>query len=214
MTLRRSLVLGAIVTSVTIALSACTSSDDDSSSSSQVVVKAGSPGEPNKQAKGSDVPDSMAEFNDVDQDFVEMMVPHHQQAVEMGALAKKYAKDERVVEFAARISDTQRGEIDAMQAWLEVRKLPKAELKATGHHAMHMQGMLTDAELAKLGELRGAAFDAFYVEKMIGHHQGALTMADEALSEGTDAQNRVFAADVATTQTVEIERLKGILASL
>ncbi|MRJ76996.1 DUF305 domain-containing protein [Aeromicrobium sp. SMF47] len=213
MTSVRPRVLGAVIASAVIALGACSSSDGEAKDSG-VAVRAGAPGEPNQKIDKSDVPSGEKSFNDADKDFVEMMVPHHHQAVEMAALAKKYAKDERVGEFAARIGDAQRGEIDAMQAWLEARKLPKAPLKATGHHAMHMQGMLTEADFAKLGTLRGNAFDTFYVKKMIAHHEGALAMADAALNEGTDAVNRTFAADVATTQTVEISRLKGILKRL
>lgn len=214
MTSIRPRLLGAVIASAVIALGACSGGGDDSGAEGSKVVAAGAPGEKNKAIDPSDVPSGNTDFNEVDTDFVEMMVPHHQQAVTMAALAKKYAKDARVAEFAARIGDTQRGEIEAMQAWLTARDLPKAPLEATGHHAMHMQGMLSEAELSELGTLRGSAFDTFYVEKMIGHHEGALTMADVALSEGTDPQNRVFAGDVATSQTVEIERLKGILASL
>lgn len=208
---RRVVATVGVVLTLTVA-SAC-SGDDDQPDGPAVNVP-GKVGESSRTVDPDDLTTPQDDYNEVDREFVEMMVPHHQQAVEMSALAAKHAKDSEVAGFAQRISDTQRTEIETMQSWLRDRDLPEAPLEATGGHATHMQGMLTPEQLDELAAARGTAFDKLFVRRMIAHHEGALAMADRALSDGIDTTNRGFAADVAASQSAEVARLNQILATL
>lgn len=208
---RRVVATVGVVLTLTVA-SAC-SGDDDQPDGPAVNVP-GKVGESSRTVDPDDLTTPQDDYNEVDREFVEMMVPHHQQAVEMSALAAKHAKDPEVAGFAQRISDTQRTEIETMQTWLRDRDLPEAPLEATGEHATHMKGMLTPEQLDELAAARGTAFDKLFVRRMIAHHEGALAMADRALSDGIDTTNRGFAADVAASQSAEVARLNQILATL
>lgn len=199
---------------VVLTLTVATACSGDEKKDGPVVNVPGKVGESSKTVDPDDLKTPQDEFNDVDREFVEMMVPHHQQAVEMSALAAKHAKSSEVAGFAQRISDTQKAEIDVLQSWLETRDLPKAPLTPAGDHATHMEGMLTPEQLDELAAARGAAFDRLFVRRMIAHHEGALAMADRALSDGIDTTNRGFAADVAASQSAEVTRLQQILATL
>ena len=212
MTLVRRAVAAVSVVLTLTAAAAC-SADEDEAGGPKVVVP-GEPGESSKVVDADRIETPQDEYNDADRQFVEMMVPHHQQAVVMSALAPTRAKDAQVVAFASRISDTQKAEIDALQTWLEKRDLPKASLEATGDHATHMKGMLTPEQLDQLAAARGRAFDRLFVTRMIAHHEGAIEMADQVLSDGVDTTNRAFAGDVMAAQTAEVGRLQEILKSL
>ncbi|UUI67427.1 DUF305 domain-containing protein [Aeromicrobium duanguangcaii] len=189
------------------------SADEEKDSGAPIIVP-GEVGESSKTVAPESLKTPKDDYNDVDREFVEMMVPHHQQAVEMSALAAKHARASEVKGFASRISDTQRAEIDALQGWLETRGLPKASTTPTGEHVTHMQGMLTPAQMDELAAARGRAFDRLYVKRMIAHHEGAIAMADEALSSGIDTVNRAFAGDVMASQSAEVTRLRDILLTL
>ncbi|SKB03181.1 DUF305 domain-containing protein [Aeromicrobium choanae] len=207
---RRAVATVGVVLTLTVA-AACSG---DEEKSGPVVNVPGKVGESSKTVDPDDLTTPQDEYNDVDREFVKMMVPHHQQAVEMSALAAKHAKDAAVAGFAQRISDTQKSEIDVLQGWLETRDLPKASLTPTGDHATHMDGMLTPEQMDELAAARGTAFDRLFVRRMIAHHEGALAMADQALSDGIDTTNRGFAADVAASQSAEVTRLQQILQTL
>ena len=205
----------AAAVSVVLALTAAAGcSEDTPRQDGPVVLQPGEAGEGNKRVDPDQVEPPADEFNDVDREFVEMMVPHHHQAVLMAELAKTRAKNEQVAGFAQRIGDTQKAEIDVLQAWLAARDLPKAALTPSGEHATHMAGMLTPEQLDELAAAKGTAFDKLFVERMIAHHQGAVAMADRALGDGIEAINRAFAGDVAASQTAEIERLRQIQKTL
>ena len=212
MTLVRRAVVAVSAVLVLTAAAGCSS--DDAKRDGPVVLQPGEVGEGNKRVDASSIKPLEDEYNDADRDFVEMMVPHHHQAVLMAELASSRAEDDQVARFAQRIGDTQKGEIAVLQAWLEERDLPRASLTPTGEHAEHMAGMLTQAQLDELAAARGAAFDRLFVKRMIAHHEGAVAMADRALSDGSEAINRTFAADVAATQSAEITRLREILLTL
>ena len=124
-----------------------------------------------------------------------------------------------------RIVVAQRDEIALMQTWLRDRAIAVPDAKATHMkmtmHGMEMDmlmpGMLTDEQLAQLDKARGAEFDRLFLQAMIGHHQGAITMVDELLERrGCRAGRRPvyrFASDVYADQTTEIERMQKMLAA-
>ncbi|MFI0485388.1 DUF305 domain-containing protein [Actinomadura sp. 9N215] len=208
----RIAVAGAAVAMAAGVLTGCGGGDDDPEAApSRTVVVPGRPGEPNKTRVAGPreaAPPTAAEVR-----FVQMMIPHHAQALEMSALAPDRASDRRVRSLASRIDTAQKVEIGAMKSWLEQNS--KAVLKAHGRdHGAHagMPGMATPDQLKRLRDANGAAFDKLYLTLMITHHQGALTMVKDVLDKGTDVTVQEMARDVQSTQMAEIGRMQGLLA--
>ncbi|WP_240192336.1 DUF305 domain-containing protein [Glycomyces sp. YM15] len=164
--------------------------------------------------EGGDAPASAsaeADFNDADVTFFQMMIPHHEQAVEMAELAQSQAADPEVVELAAQIAAAQQPEIDEMTGLLEEWGEPTA---MEGHDGMSMGGIATDDQMAELQAAQGADFDRLFVELMIVHHEGAVVMAEEHHAGGRNADAAAIADAVIETQTAEIATLKEIQARL
>lgn len=220
----------AVITVLALSISACSGDSDDGPDDSSTqsskgesgnIIQPGRPGEPNKTL-GPDASVDPAQWNDADAMFVQMMIPHHAQALEMCDLARTRASDRRVIELAQRIKAAQGPEIVQMSSWLQSRDLPVPESMDTesmddmgghmdmGGHQMMMPGMLSDAELRELKEASGARFDQLFVSKMIKHHQGAVTAAKDELTDGADLMALEFANDVAATQGAEIDRMQDL----
>ena len=135
--------------------------------------------------------------------FAQMMIPHHEQAVTMSELALSNTTTAEIVALATAIRDAQAPEIIQMQSWIDG--------KSESHmHDMEMGGMLTDAELAELAELKGAAFDQMFLTAMIAHHEGALDMV-EMINDSTNSEVKTLAANIVTSQSAEIEAMKALL---
>ena len=135
--------------------------------------------------------------------FAQMMIPHHEQAVTMSELALENTTDPDVLALATGIRDAQGLEIIQMQGWLDG--------KSESHmHDMEMGGMLSDAELAELAELKGAAFDQMFLTAMIAHHEGALDMV-EMINDSTNSEVKTLAANIVQSQSAEIEAMKALL---
>ena len=147
-----------------------------------------------------------------DEEFVQGMIPHHQQAVEMSALALDGRAGAAVQDLARRIQSAQDPEIVAMRGILARWGVEEDE------HAMHhsasdaaMMGMLTDDELSELASLSGEAFDKRWIQAMIMHHEGAIAMAKTVLAGGADEEVRALASSIAAAQEVEVAELKALL---
>ena len=184
------------------------------------VIQPGKPGESAKTVEPNSVSRS-EEWNQADVAFMQMMIPHHAQAVQMSKLARSRAEDRRVRILADRIGATQAPEIQAMAAWLEDRNMdvPRAgEDPAEYDHGQHghnsMMGMLTPAQMKRLAAARGPQFDRLFLRGMIKHHGGAITMAQQAASDGVDIIAGEMTADVSATQSAEITRMRDLLAGL
>jgi uncharacterized protein (DUF305 family) len=184
------------------------------------VIQPGKPGESAKSVAPNSVSRS-EEWNHTDVSFMQMMIPHHAQAVQMSKLARSRAEDERVRTLADRIRATQAPEIQAMSAWLAERNMdvPRAgEDPAKYDHGQHghnsMMGMLTPAQMKQLAAARGPRFDRLFLRGMIQHHGGAITMAQQAARDGVDIIAGEMTADVSATQSAEIARMRDLLASL
>ena len=135
--------------------------------------------------------------------FAQMMIPHHEQAVTMSELALSNTTTADIVALATAIRDAQAPEIIQMQSWIDG--------KSESHmHDMEMGGMLTDAELAELAELKGAAFDQMFLTAMIAHHEGALDMV-EMINDSTNSEVKTLAANIVQSQSAEIEAMKALL---
>ncbi|MBD5785006.1 DUF305 domain-containing protein [Cellulosimicrobium terreum] len=204
---------------------ACTGGGDEvTSTPSSVVVQPGRPGEDvtTTAPDDFDTAPSTGGWNPADVTFVTSMIGHHLQALDIAALAPERAQAPDVVALAERITAAQGPEIHALAAWLQERELPvPAEaLDGTGprvpdagheHGDGEMAGMLDADQLAALEAASGAEFDRLFLEGMIQHHQGALTMVDVVLVDGEDTYALEIAADTAAGQGAEIDRMRGML---
>jgi uncharacterized protein (DUF305 family) len=150
--------------------------------------------------------------------FMQGMIGHHAQALEMAALLPSRTSREEMKLLARRIEVSQADEIKMMRQWLAARGLAAPDAHA--HHAPGaalMPGMLTPDEMARLAQATGVAFDRLFLELMIKHHDGALIMVKELFSQpgaGQDSDIYAFASDVDADQRMEIERMGAMLAQL
>ena len=144
--------------------------------------------------------------------FAQMMIPHHEQAVEMSTLAETRASSPEITELAARIKSAQQPEIDQMTAWLEEWGLPVMPgMDAMAEHGGHgMSGMLTEEQLADLEAASGPAFDRLFAEFMIEHHEGAIDMAEDVV-DSRDPRVATLAQAILTTQAEEIAQMEAFL---
>lgn len=195
------------------------SADDQAAQAGAVTtLQPGLPGEP---AETGPAEVEEVEENHADIAFMQMMIPHHAQAIEMSGLALEHAADDRVRRLAERIKVAQGPEILAMAAWLDERgyEVPRAaEDHSKYDHGAHghgeMAGMLSEEEMAELADARGARFDRLFLRGMIAHHGGAIEMSAVATEEGADLTVQQMAADVSVTQTVEIDIMRELLRDL
>ena len=139
--------------------------------------------------------------------FLQMMIPHHEQAVVMSDLALSISKDAEVLKLAKQIKDAQAPEIIKMQGWLS-----DAGLSEDPGHSMGngMGGMLSDSDLSALKGSTGKAFDKLFLAGMIAHHEGAIDMVMMIEnSSNTDISN--LGQEIVKSQTAEIESMKELL---
>lgn len=164
-------------------------------------------------------------YAEADVAFMQGMIAHHAQALEMTALAPARTENATLLSLAQRIEQTQLAEIARMARWLEARgeTVPDtASYRAYGGHAghgahdAHMPGMLTAEQMARLAGAAGPAFDRLFLEYMISHHEGALTMVAELQAAGGGLEPEVyrFAADVDADQRAEIARMQSVLTRI
>ncbi len=183
------------------------------------IIQPGPPGQPSQvisAAKATDL--SQVEYTGADIKFMQGMIGHHAQALEMVQLLKTRTQSEDLKCLALRIELSQDDEIGMMQKWLEVRgqRVPsRTELHV--HGAQLMPGMLTPDEMKQLEQATGRDFDRLFLEGMIKHHGGALAMVRELLdTPGAAQESDVFAfvSDVEADQRMEIDRMGAMLASI
>ncbi|MFM7139862.1 MAG: DUF305 domain-containing protein [Actinomycetes bacterium] len=148
---------------------------------------------------------SNSEFSAADLHFAQMMIPHHQQAIEMSKIAFKNSKDPDVIELAKQIKDAQSPEIIQMKSWLT-----KSGLDADAPHNMMMSGMLSEAEMSELKKSNGTSFDKLFLAGMIKHHEGALLMV-QMVDESKNSEVKTLAENILTSQRIEIETMKAML---
>ena len=157
--------------------------------------------------------------------FMQHMLVHHAQAVEMVELLKTRGASETVRRMGERIARSQEAEMELMEEWLLDRGLSTSAPDPHAGHRGHapdpntplMAGMLSPAQMAELAAARGAAFDRLFLEGMIQHHQGALDMVEDLLSAPDTAEDPMlsdFASSVTADQSAEILRMQSILSEL
>ena len=176
------------------------------------LLLAGCGGSHDMDDMGMASPSSTTGASAADAMFAQMMIPHHEQAVEMSTLAETRASSPEIKELAAEIKAAQQPEIDQMTAWLEEWGMPvMSGMDAMGEHGGHgMSGMLTDDQLAELEAASGPEFDRLFAEFMILHHEGAIDMAEDVV-DSKDPRVAALAQAILTTQAEEIAQMRAFL---
>lgn len=194
--MNRKLIAAAIATTAALALTGCTiniggnDSDDDNG-------MMGNGGMLNNQSSGA--------YSGADIMFAQMMIPHHQQAVDMGTLAETRALSPEVKKLAAQIKSEQAPEITQMKGWLK-----DANASLDMGHDMGMGGMLSDTEMEALKNAKGADFDRLYLEGMIQHHKGAIHMA-QMVVDSNNAEVAKLGKAIIDSQTKQITYMESLL---
>jgi uncharacterized protein (DUF305 family) len=151
---------------------------------------------------------TLSNLNGNDIMFAQMMIPHHQQAIQMSKYALKNSTNMEIKKIASAISSGQGSEISQMKYWLSATKS-----SATMGHSMDMNGMISDSQMRTLSALKGAKFDKAFLLAMVEHHQGALEMV--TLLKGTkNSEAKKLAKDITRVQKAEIAAMKKLLVKL
>lgn len=186
----------AVVLGSTMLLAACGSSSDPGGSAADSTSAAVA---------------ASTEFNDDDVMFAQMMIPHHEQAVEMSdiALDPTVQAGAKVIELATQIKGAQDPEIAQMKSLLTEWGKPLTADDGMDHGSM-MEGMLSVEELDALATRTGTEFDAAWATAMIAHHEGAIAMAEDVLNGGVNGAVAELARAIISGQQAEIETLRAI----
>ncbi|GGQ77159.1 lipoprotein [Couchioplanes caeruleus subsp. azureus] len=207
--LRRSLLAGAAVTA-TLVLSAC---GGDSTSSDSGMNHGGMTATSSAPVSASA---GASTSNDADVTFAQSMIEHHRQAIEMAEMADGRAADAEVKDLATKVMAAQQPEIDTMTQWLTAWGKPTALPSMGGHGTDHssMPGMMSEKDMAKMRDAKGAAFDKQFLTMMIAHHEGAVEMSQQETAQGSNPEAKALAQKIITDQQAEIATMKKILERL
>lgn len=182
------------------------------------VVQPGAPGQATRVITADKAIDlSPVKHTPADVQFMQGMIGHHAQAIEMTGLLATRTQSEDMRKLAERIDVSQTDEIKMMQEWLKSRGETLPDPHAHHHGGALMPGMLTADEMARLSEAKGDTFDRLFLEFMIKHHEGALTMVQQLhATAGAGQQPEMFAFvnDVDADQRMEIDRMHIMLDKL
>lgn len=185
------------------------------------IVKPGAPGQASGTLSAEQATRlAQASYTPADVTFMQGMIVHHQQAVDMAKLVRDRTNTEELKTIAGRIESSQADEIAFMEGWLKERGEPVADPMMKGHaeHMHHMmKGMASPEALAALAAAKGTEFDRQFLTLMIAHHDGALDMVETLLDEEGTATDPVmfqFVSDVESEQKTEIGRMDKLLATL
>ena len=180
------------------------------------IVQPGAPGHPSRVITAEAAADvSKVDYIDADIKFMQGMIGHHAQAIEMVAFIPTHTSRREMVLLGQRIDISQTDEIKMMQDWLRLRGQQVPGVNAMhAHGATLMPGMLNDEEMARLARANGDEFDRLFLEGMIKHHEGAITMVKELFATagaGQEVSIFSFANDVDIDQRMEIQRMGALL---
>ena len=207
---RTTLLLPAALTVAALTLSACSDGSEDASAAPTTAAGV------TTSVTGTAASGQDEEFSETDVMFAQMMLPHHQQAVEMSDII--LAKDDvptDVAALAAEIKAVQGPEIAQLTEWLERWGEPIEPLDGRGGHYMSMmEGMVSDDELQQLSQAQRADVARMFMEQMITHHEGAIAMAEEEVESGRYQPAVELARTIIDTQQQEIDTMRDLLNSL
>jgi uncharacterized protein (DUF305 family) len=183
------------------------------------IVLPSAPGQPSTVTSSAERAADLSRVRHTDADvrFMQAMMGHHAQALDMTALLRTRTARSDMRLLADRIDASQADEMEFMRSWLDTR----GGGPPPGEHAHHggamMPGMLTADEMARLAAASGPAFDRLFLESMIKHHEGALTMVRELFATagaGQESEIFAFASDVDADQRIEIRRMSAMLLEM
>jgi uncharacterized protein (DUF305 family) len=211
--------LGVLLSPLILPLLPTALAQKEAPAATSVVVQPGAPGEPSKTLPPSTRP-TVPPLSQADVAFMQGMIMHHSQAVEMTAMIPSHTENKAVKSLGAKISSSQMDEINFMKRWLVARHEPVSMampdmpgMDISGQTAP-MPGMLTAEQMAALRRAKDAAFDRLFLTGMIQHHNGALIMVKDLFytpGAGQDADLFNFATDADNTQRAEIRIMQGML---
>lgn len=216
--LRRNTSLAAVALAGCLSLPVCAQQEPQA----PVVVQPGAPGQPTRTLPAS-TRGTLPPASPKDVDFMQGMIMHHAQAVEMTALIESHTQNKALRTLGARISHSQADEIEFMKRWLTARgqstspsmpAMPDMPGMDMSQHQMMMPGMLTPKQMDALRKARGEQFDHLFLTGMIQHHNGALIMVKDLFDTaggGQDAELFNFATDVDSGQRAEIKIMQSML---
>ncbi len=194
-------VLPGLIVSVALGLAACSSPPEDTGPGDNMPMMS-SPASPGAAAD--------SRFSPADVMFAQMMIPHHEQAIEMSDIVlAAEGIDPGVAELAEQIKAAQQPEIDQMNEWLD-------EWGAGGSMPGHgsMDGMMSEGDLQALADADGAEASRLFLEQMIVHHEGAIVMAEGEVAAGRHEGAVAMADEIIEVQKDEIERMREMLESM
>jgi uncharacterized protein (DUF305 family) len=208
-----------------LALAGCSDDSDDegrqSAGQDVNLVQGGAPGEPSRRITQEELERMESpRHTPADVDFMQGMIHHHAQALVMTSMVRDRSASESLTILARRIELAQEAEIETMERWLTARDedVPTAEDHENDHGGGGnlMPGMVGHEKLARLAAADGRAFDRMFLEYMIRHHQGALTMVRQLYEEngGIEAEIGLFTRHVESDQSIEINRMAGLLTEV
>lgn len=197
---KRYAILAGTGLAATLALSACGDDQDSSSGSMGGMGHASSPASPSGSVSAT------APAGDVM--FAQMMIPHHEQAVEMAELAlENDSASKEVTDLATQIKAAQGPEIETMNRWLREWNAPTGGSMSHGSG----EGMMTEADMKKLSDATGEDFNRMWLTMMIQHHEGAVVQAKDVLQTTSNSEVKQMAQGIVDGQQKEIATMKGML---
>jgi uncharacterized protein (DUF305 family) len=204
MTKLRMTAIAAVPMAIALALAGCATTAGGGSGMPGMDHGGGSSSSPATTVQG--------EFNAADSMFAMMMIPHHEQAIEMSdVILAKTGVDQDVLDLAQQIKDAQAPEIELMQSWLDDWGMPSSG----GMDGMdHGNGMMSDDDMAALEAAEGADAARLFLQQMIEHHEGAIDMAQDVLDDGANPEVLALAERIIRAQTDEIATMEQLLADL
>ncbi|MGV3150149.1 DUF305 domain-containing protein [Rothia sp. 11273D007AR] len=226
--MKRTLVLSTLAVASTLALAACgEATDATTDATTSATSTATTTPETTETTTATTEADGeiSADHNDADIMFAQMMIPHHQQAVEMSEmLLAKEGIPAQVVEFAQGVIDAQGPEIDRMNAMLEAwDQQPVTDSGGMDHGKMGgidhgemggMSGMMSQEDMIALEEAQGTEAARLYLEQMTAHHEGAVDMARDEVADGQNPHAVTLAEQVISDQEAEIAQMQQMLTDL
>ncbi len=184
------------------------------------IVHPGAPGESSRELSAKEAIEiANTSHSPDDTKFMQDMIPHHHQALEMSELVADRTNRPELIDAAGRIKASQNDEIEFMQQWLQERSesVPDPAAHGAMHTSLKMAGMATPEQMAELAASEGTAFDELFLKLMITHHEGAVKMVEELLELPGSAYDPVlldFTTDVTNSQSAEIEKMNFLLVGL
>ena len=219
--MKRSTTLSSLALASALALTGCgtTGAEESPGTAAETAAPAASAPETTSTSSASGEPVA-EEHNDDDVMFAQMMIPHHEQAVDMSETL--LAKDDlpvEVADFAQRVVDAQGPEIERMDqmltTWGQERLADAEDMDGMDHGSgAGMSGMMSEEDLSALADAQGTEAARLYLGQMTVHHEGAVEMARDQVEQGQNPQAVALAQDVIEAQEAEITEMEELLQGL